>query len=297
MSTLHNSIACVNGKGGVGKTSVVANVSGILANSGWKVLCVDLDPQGNLQKDLGYRQHPDHDHGATMFRALTAGEPLAPVLVEVRPNLDVIPGGEQLVYADAGLGRQGFDQRLLAARLAPVADQYDVIVIDCPPAGGIMSTLAMGAARGLVIPVKADDGSTEGLELVARQFEQARSGPNPDLEVLGVVIFALESGASAIRDTMRSELSAALGDIAPVFDSVIRHSSRSAFDTRRNGELVHEYERVAESSKGQRLSALREGGGRALAQLRRFSTSATGLADDYASLTEEIVERFNRVAR
>ena len=175
MSTLHNSIACVNGKGGVGKTSVVANVAGILANSGWKVLAVDLDPQGNLQKDLGYRSHPDHDHGATMFRALTAAEAIAPVLTDVRENLDVVPGGEQLVYADAGLGRQGFDQRLLAARLAPIADQYDVIMIDCPPAGGIMGTLAMGAARGLIIPVKADDGSTEGLELVARQFEQAKT--------------------------------------------------------------------------------------------------------------------------
>ena len=293
---LHNSIAFVNGKGGVGKTSITANAAGILANSEWRVLAVDLDRQGNLQKDLGYREDDRHDQGEMLFRALTDDDRhLEPVLTEVRPNLDVIPGGEQIEYADAGLARQGFDPRLLAAKLAPLASEYDCILIDCPPAGGIMTSLAMGAARGLVIPVRADDGSTEGLELVADQFQRVKASSNPDLVVLGVAIFALETGATALRKTVRTELSEALGEVAPVFTSVIRHSARSAFDTRRAGELAHEYETVASSSKGQRLKALREGGGAALTRLRRFSSSADGLAEDYAALVEEIVTRLGEL--
>ena len=292
---LHNSIAFVNGKGGVGKTSITANTAGILANSEWRVLVIDLDRQGNLQKDLGYREDDRHDQGEMLFRALTGDQALEPILTEVRPNLDVIPGGEQIEYADAGLARQGFDQRLLAAKLAPLASEYDCILMDCPPAGGIMTSLAMGAARGLVIPVRADDGSTEGLELVADQFQRVKASSNPDLVVLGVAIFALETGATVLRKTVRTELSEALGEVAPVFTSVIRHSARAAFDTRRAGELAHEYETVAMSSKGQRLKALREGGGAALARLRRFSSSADGLAEDYAALVEEIVTRLGEL--
>ena len=103
---LHNSIAFVNGKGGVGKTSITANTAGILANSEWRVLAIDLDRQGNLQKDLGYREDDRHDQGEMLFRALTGDQALEPILTEVRPNLDVIPGGEQIEYADAGLARQ-----------------------------------------------------------------------------------------------------------------------------------------------------------------------------------------------
>ena len=292
---LHNTIAVVNGKGGVGKTSISANTAGLLANSGWHILAIDLDRQGNLQKDLGYRHDDRHDHGDMLFRSLTGSQPLAPVLTDIRPNLDVIPGGEQLFYADAGLARQGFDQRLLASRLAPLAAHYDAIILDCPPAGGIMTTLAMGAARGLVIPVKADDASTEGLELVAAQFQQAKATANPDLEVLGVVVFGLEAGATALRAAVRAELADALGGIAPVFETVIRHSARAAFDTRRAGELAHEYESMAASLQVRRLEALREGGGAATARLRRFSSSAGGLAGDYAALAEEIVTRLGEL--
>ena len=292
---LHNTIAIVNGKGGVGKTSIAANTAGLLANSGWQVLAVDLDRQGNLQKDLGYREDNRNDHGDMLFRSLTNDRPLEPVLIGIRPNLDVIPGGEQIFYADAGLARQGFDLRLLAARLAPLASDYDMIVLDCPPAGGVMSTLAMGASRGLVIPVKADDASTEGLELVASQFQHVKATTNPGLEVLGVVIFALEARATALREAVRAELSDALGDIAPVFESVIRHSARAAFDTRRAGALAHEYEQSAASLKGRRLKALREGGGVAVARLRRFSSSASGLAADYTALAEEIITRLGEL--
>src|SRR5437764_8878927 len=90
---LENAVAIANGKGGVGKTSITANVAGTAALSGWKVLTVDLDGQGNLGNDLGYNQRGLSDEGRGMVRAVVSGDPLEP-LVGVRENLDAVPGGE-----------------------------------------------------------------------------------------------------------------------------------------------------------------------------------------------------------
>ena len=289
---LHNAIALVNGKGGVGKTSIAANVAGILANSGWNVLAVDLDRQGNLRKDLGYSLPDEKKGGEDLFQALCHDAELKPSLLDVRPGLDVIPGGPYMESVENTLAGRVLEPRLLALKLAPLAGDYHVIIIDCPPAGGVMTTLAMSAVNGLVVPVKADDASAEGLTVLYKQLRVVRESANPELRLLGVVLFGIETGATALRRSLREELERELGDRGPVFESIIRHSSRAAFDTRRAGELAHEYEIGAAASKGDRLRALRQGG-QALKGLRRFSTTASGLAGDYAALAEEIAERLS----
>ena len=173
------------------------------------VLAVDLDRQGNLQKDLGYREDDRHDQGEMLFRALTDDDRhLEPVLTEVRPNLDVIPGGEQIEYADAGLARQGFDPRLLAAKLAPLASEYDCILIDCPPAGGIMTSLAMGAARGLVISEEFDHVSVLFADLIGFTPLAARLGPERAVELLNEIFSAFDR----LADRYRVEKIKTLGD-------------------------------------------------------------------------------------
>src|SRR5947209_385764 len=94
-SVLDNAVAVANGKGGVGKSSITANVAGTAALSGWKVLAVDLDPQGNLGNDLGYNQGGRSDEGRGLLRAVVSADPLEP-LAGVRENLDVVPGGEAI---------------------------------------------------------------------------------------------------------------------------------------------------------------------------------------------------------
>ena len=100
---LSQAVAVINGKGGTGKTSIVANVGGLLAAGENRVLLVDMDPQGNLSRDLGYADASDHGKG--MFDAVMSGTPLAP-LTDVRPGLDVVAGGarlEDLSWTLAGL--------------------------------------------------------------------------------------------------------------------------------------------------------------------------------------------------
>ena len=127
-------VSLANGKGGVGKTTTAANVGGYVALAGSRVLMVDLDPQGDLARDLGY----ERQSGRELFQALIAGtEPM--ILRNVRENLDVIPGGQDLediqgiMLSRSSRSDAGDFGDMLYSVLAPLADDYDLILIDTPP--------------------------------------------------------------------------------------------------------------------------------------------------------------------
>ncbi len=217
----------------------------------------------------------------------------------MRPRLDVVPGGEHTGNAGAVVASQLADVdvlRNLERALAAVAPSYDVIVLDCPPAGGVMVDLALVAAHGLLIPVRHDAASLKGLELMARQYRKVRGHLNPDLQLLGVVLFGIGRSATAIRHEVRSTLEASLGELAPVFDTVIRFSERAPYDMRLEGKLAHEYELAAEEARLSRLAALHSGSPSDLQSMPRYSQTASGLAEDYMSLTDEVLSRLHEIS-
>lgn len=279
---LGNTLAVANGKGGVGKTSITANVAGTAALSGWKVLAVDLDPQGNLGTDLGYNQRGESDEGRGLLRAVVSGDPLEP-LADVRENLDVVPGGEAIDELVAILTtRQHRDpgaSDAVAAALEPIAGRYQLIILDCPPAGGVLLDAALTAARYLVIPTRRDSGSLDGFVRVARRFAHVRAGSNPAIELLGVVLFDFGTGDRRMLADTRAELERDLDGAAPVFDAFIRNSRRAPGDMREQGLLAYEYEGAA--AKATPWYQDRDG--------PRFSSSASGLAEDYQRLTAEVL--------
>ena len=140
--------------------------------------------------------------------------------------------------------------------------------------GAVLETV-----KGIVVPVRADDASVEGLEVVAAKYAAARVS-NPGLTLLGVACFALPARATLVRARLRAELEAALQGACPVFEAVIRDSIRAAVDMRRWGELPHEYLAAAK--------ATRKYG-------RRFAANAADLAADYENLVEEIARRYLEV--
>ncbi len=296
---IQNVIAVANGKGGVGKTSVAANLAGVAAQSGWDVLLVDLDRQGNLGSDLGYIGQEGDDGGRALFDALVDGRPLEIPLQEVRPSLSVVAGGDFTGNIAAVVSSQLADVevlRNLERALSTVASRYNLIILDCPPAGGVIVDLALVAARGLLVPVRHDAASLKGLELMARQYQRIKGHLNPALQLLGVVLFGVGRSATAIRREVRETLEASLGEIAPVFETVIRFSERGPYDMRMDGKLAHEYEVAAEAARSDRLAALRSGAPDALKAIPRYSQTAQGLADDYLHLAEEILGRFAELA-
>jgi cellulose biosynthesis protein BcsQ len=279
-------IAVVQGKGGVGKTSTVANLSGLLAGAGYRVLAIDVDPQGNLGIDLGYQG----DDGSTLAAAAMSGTRPMPPLTNVRDGLDVIPGGPQLEGLAGALqamrlsGRGDTSSFTRAIQLA--GEGYDMTLLDCPPGGHVLQEAALAAAAWALVPAKSDEASLAGLREVASRFEVAHK-TNPDLALLGVFLFGVNKSARRVLRESRRDLEAVLEGLPPeiVLDSTIRHVERSARDCRRLGKLAHELD--AELASGpSRLEVLR--GATAGPDI---GESVSSLARDYYDLAQEILKR------
>ncbi|MDD7940991.1 ParA family protein [Actinomycetospora lutea] len=284
---LTRTIAMVNDKGGVGKTSLVANLAGQFAAAGYRCLLVDLNRQANLADDLGFRDGPADDRGAGLLVSVVAGTPLRPV-EGVRPGLDIVAGGARLVdlvpLMVSRVQEQGREAFLaLAEVLAPVAGDYDLVFIDCPPETTILTDLALAAARWVLMPTKSDGGGLVGMRLVGERFALARE-LNPDLGLLGAVLFATGSRSRVVHAEVREAVEEAFGGHSPLFTTSIRHAERTAQDARRLGRLAHELEQEVAAQPAW-WASLREGGGSA----RRLSPTAASVAGDYRDLGVELL--------
>lgn len=282
-------IAVANGKGGVGKTSLATTIAGIAAAAQYRILIIDLDPQGNVGEDLGYTGAELGDNGAGLVASLVTGGPLTVSVPQARNGIDVIAGGEHLDDL-AGLllsrYRRGDDvTTALAEPLAALLTQtdYDLVLIDCPPGEPTLQLLALGAARWLIIPTKADSASMKGMARIAARLVQARVH-NPVLELLGVVLFDLPSSATRLRRDISAQITTALGGVAPLFEATIRHSV-AAIGARSRGMLIHEY--AGELTGEPFWKALREG------RTPTTPGTAPALAADYTALTHEILTRID----
>jgi chromosome partitioning protein len=285
-------VAIANGKGGVGKTTVAASIGGLAAAAGYRVLLVDLDPQGNLGDDLGYLEQGRGDDGQALVNALLTGQSLTPVVPGVRENLDVISGGEALtdlggaLFARHHKGRAADSLELLAAALAPVAGDYDLVLIDTPPIDAQLQNLALAAARWLLIPTKADASSIRGLANIAERVETAHQ-VNPSLAVLGVILFDVPTSATRIRASAGENIEQILGGAAPLFETTVRNSTAVAREARDRGLLVHELAGRVEGA-APFWKALREG-----RAPERLPGSAPALADDFVRLVDAILTRIS----
>ena len=281
--------AFVNGKGGVLKTTLTANLGGLLAISGWRVLLVDFDPQGNLGLDLGYRHTERDDDGMGLAQSLMFGAPLSP-LKNVRNNLDVVPGGAHLDQAAAGLvslaGKEARKAKLaLAAALSPVAEQYDIIFIDCPPGNEPLQLAALGAAAQIIVPTKTDRGGREGLLGVAKRLDSVID-VNPGIDLLGVIIAATSSSAKSVQRTVRDAIIEAFGTDDVLFDNMVRHAESPAQAVRERGVLVHELEEQVNS--GPKWYEVLRGTAKAGPSQPR---SAGNVAEDLHRVAQELVAR------
>jgi chromosome partitioning protein len=285
-------VAIATGKGGTLKTSLTANAAGIAAAEGYKTLLVDLDPQGDLQDDLGFFDAPNLDDGQHLATAMLTGAPLRAILPAVRPNLDVIPGGGYLgdvggaLLARQARGGASFD--LLAKALAPLASDYDLVFIDTPPTDETLQMLALRASRWLVIPTKADTSSIRAMRTIASKVAGAREGGH-QLDLLGVVLAGVPTAAKRVRQEAENDIRTMLGDVAPLFEGFIRDSAAVARQARRDGILVHE---LAEKVEGAEpfWRSLRAG-----TPITRLPGTAPDLASDYVRVVEQILLRINEL--
>ncbi len=186
-------IAICNQKGGVGKTTLTINLGAALADLGQRVLLVDLDPQGHLTEGVGL-QEAYLDSPITLYDALISCDKEPVQLTSlIQPQtktpepIAVIPSSFQLMLAEQSLYLARNREHKLKNLLAQLDNQYDYVLIDCPPVLGNLTDNALNAARRVLIPIQAEATSVRALDLLFDQIESVERGLNIHVQVLGVV--------------------------------------------------------------------------------------------------------------
>ncbi len=183
---LVRTIAIVNQKGGVGKSTTAVNLGASLAMLGHRVLLVDLDPQGNATSGFGVDKRA---LAANIYDVLLADRPAIDVVLrDIIPNLDLLPAAISLAGAEIELVSALSRETRLRKALAPLVDDYAYVLIDCPPSLGLLTLNALTAATEVVIPVQAEYYALEGLSQLTQVVGRIREALNPTLRISGVLV-------------------------------------------------------------------------------------------------------------
>ena len=214
-------IAMCNQKGGVGKTTTTINLGAALVEFGRKVLLVDFDPQGALSVGLGVNpQELDQTvYNVLMERSVTADD----VLLKTNAGMDLLPSNIDLSAAEVQLVGEVAREQVLKHALAPLVDDYDVILIDCQPSLGLLTINALTAADGVIIPLECEFFSLRGVALLIQTIEKVSERLNPQLELEGILATMYDSRTLHGREVL-ARVVQAFGN--KVFHTVINRTVR-----------------------------------------------------------------------
>lgn len=209
-------IALCNQKGGVGKTTTTINLGATLAEYGRRVLCVDFDPQGALSAGLGVSMHDVPNIYDLLLGTVTD---TSQAIQQTRTkNLDVIPANIDLSAAEVHLVNEVAREQILARVLRKVANDYDVILIDCQPSLGILTVNALTASHGVLIPLECEYFALRGVALLVETIDKVRDRLNPALQLDGILATMYDSRTLHSREVLERVVET-FGD--KVFETVI----------------------------------------------------------------------------
>ena len=242
-------ISVSNQKGGVGKTTTSVNLSAALAALGKKILLIDLDPQGNASSGLGISVE---DEEKSVYDALVNGEPMEKCLKKTDfGSLWVCPATVDLAGAEIELVDMKNRETRLKEAIAPIRNQFDMILIDCPPSLGLLTLNALTATDTVLMPIQCEYYALEGLSQLTKTIKMVKQALNPAIDIEGVLLTMFDS---------RTNLSIAVADEVKkffpqkVYKTVIPRNVRLS-EAPSYGQPVNVYDPASRGAEGYRLLA------------------------------------------
>jgi len=228
LHTLPRVIAVANQKGGVGKTTTTVNLGASLAELGLRTLLIDLDPQGNASTGLGI-ENRGLEH--SMYHVMLHDEPLENVVepTDVK-NLFVAPASLDLAGAEIELVPAFSREQRLKHALESVIDDYDYVLIDCPPSLGLLTVNGLAAAREVLVPIQCEYYALEGLGLLLRNVEMVKRNLNRELDV-STILCVMYDARTKLSDQVVNEVRGHFGDkvLRSVIPRTVRLSEAPSF--------------------------------------------------------------------
>jgi chromosome partitioning protein len=216
-------LAVVNQKGGVGKTTTTVNLAAALAQSGRRVLLVDMDPQGNATMGSGVDKR---NVSRTVYHALLGLGELAGIRTRSeRGGYDLVPANRDLAGAEVELVELPARETRLKSALERIAGDYDYILIDCPPSLSLLTVNALSAAQRVLIPMQCEYYALEGLSDLVGTIKRVRANLNPGLEIAGL-LRTMYDPRNTLSQQVSRELEAHFGD--KVFRTLVPRNVRLA---------------------------------------------------------------------
>jgi len=268
-ATNMRTIAVLNQKGGVGKTTTVVNIAAALAGMGSRVVAVDLDPQSHLTIHLGLEPQAI---GAGSYGVLTKEARFEEEIMLVRPNLWLLPANINLVGAESELVSVVGRETILREAVKPVKDEFDYMMIDCPPSLGLLTLNALAAAEEVLIPLQPHFLALQGFGKLLQTIDLVNKRINPHLKVQGILLCMFDSRAS-LPNEVKADIERFLENArgtncawaqAQILPTYIRRNIKLAeapsygqtiFEYERNCHGAEDYAKVAESIHTQSLDS------------------------------------------
>ncbi len=235
-------VAVANQKGGVGKTTTAVNLGASLAVAEQRVLLIDMDPQGNASSGVG---RPSRSAPQGTYQVLIGQASLRDVILQTElPHLHIAPSSPDLAAAESELVDEEDRAQRLRDEIARVRDDYDFVVIDCPPSLGLLTLNALCAADAVLVPMQCEYFALEGLANLSGTIERVRAHLNPTLRILGVILTMYDP-----RNKLAIEVATEVRKHFHVYDTVIPRNVRLA-EAPSHGKPVVLYDAASKGAHG-----------------------------------------------